>query len=112
MISKDLTAASTRPIILSILLKGESYGYDIIKQVHTLSEETLKWSDGMLYPVLHRLEGQGLIESIWRDTETGRKRKYYRLKSEGRKVLASEQKNWNLVNSMLTRLWEDTPCLT
>lgn len=112
MLSKDLVAASTKPIILIILSKGESYGYDLIRQVKELSEESLNWTDGMLYPVLHRLENQGLIESVWKQTESGRKRKYYSLKSEGEKVLNTERKNWNTVNSILMKLWEESPCLT
>ena len=112
MVPKDLVAASTKPIILSILSKGENYGYEIIRQVHELSDQSLNWTDGMLYPVLHRLENQGLIESVWRITESGRKRKYYSIKSEGKTALSTERKNWNMVNSVLSKLWEETPCLT
>lgn len=111
MISKDLVAASSRPIILSILCKGENYGYDIIRQVRDFSDASLNWTDGMLYPVLHKLEKQELIESTWKTTDSGRKRKYYRLKSEGRKVLDTERRNWNLVNAVLNKLWEEAPCL-
>ena len=112
MVPKDLVAASTKPIILSILSKSENYGYEIIRQVHELSNQSLKWTDGMLYPVLHRLENQGLIESKWKVTESGRKRKYYSIKSEGKTVLSTERKNWDMVNSVLNKLWEETPCLT
>jgi DNA-binding PadR family transcriptional regulator len=111
MISKDLVAASSRPIVLSILSRGENYGYEIIRQVRELSNDSLNWTDGMLYPVLHKLEKQGLIESNWRTTDSGRKRKYYSLKSEGKKVLNTEQNNWKTVNSVLNRLWEESPCL-
>lgn len=112
MIPKDLIAASSKPIILSILSKGENYGYEIIRQVRELSGQSLNWTDGMLYPVLHRLESQGLIESDWKKTESGRKRKYYSIKSKGKTSLIAERKNWNMVNSVLNRLWEDSPCLT
>ena len=76
-VSKDLVAASATPLILSILSDGESYGYAIIKRVHELSGGQLQWSDGMLYPVLHRLVKQKLIQCRWWESETGRKRKYY-----------------------------------
>ena len=56
MVSKALIAASTKPMILSILLNGENYGYQIIQSVKRISGGTLEWSDGMLYPVLHRLD--------------------------------------------------------
>jgi PadR family transcriptional regulator, regulatory protein PadR len=82
-LSKDLVAASATPLILSILKKGDSYGYAIIKEVKELSEEEISWTDGMLYPVLHRLEKQKLIKSYWGKSATGRKRKYYFLTSDG-----------------------------
>jgi len=112
MISKDLVAASAKPMILSILSTGESYGYEIIQQIKKLSNGEISWKDGMLYPVLHRLENQGLIEAEWRKTENGKKRKYYRLKQEGSKVLETEKNQWMLVHSTMLKLWEEKPCLT
>lgn len=112
MISKELVAASATPIVLSILTKGESYGYAIIQEVRRLSDEQMQWSDGMLYPVLHRLERQGLVRSRWAMSEAGRKRKYYRLTRPGTKELRTAHKQWMLVHSTLEKLWEDVPCLT
>jgi len=86
MVSRELVAASTRPLVLSVLKRGESYGYSIIQQVASLSGGELEWSEGMLYPVLHRLEKEKLILSRWKTGESGRKRKYYRLSSSGRKA--------------------------
>ena len=60
---KDLVAASATPLVLAILAEGDSYGYAIIKRVTELSGGHLQWTDGMLYPVLHRLERQGLVEA-------------------------------------------------
>ena len=77
--SKDLIAASATPLILSILSHGDGYGYDIIQKVHTLSDGEMQWADGMLYPILHRLEKKELVESYWGTAESGRKRKYYYL---------------------------------
>jgi hypothetical protein len=56
MLAKELVAASTEPLILSLLSKGESYGYALIQEVKRLSTDEIEWTDGMLYPVLHRLE--------------------------------------------------------
>ena len=112
MISKDLVAASSKPLILSILAQGESYGYEIIQRIRELSGGHMQWKDGMLYPVLHRLEEQGLIESEWRVSDSGRKRKYYRLKPQGDEALKAEKRQWMLVNGALMRLWEPKPCLT
>ena len=77
MIRKELVAASAEPLILSLLSKGESYGYAIIQEVKARSDGKLNWTDGMLYPVLHRMEHRGLIKSRWAESEIGRKRKYY-----------------------------------
>jgi hypothetical protein len=57
-LSKDLVAASSIPLILSILQRGDSYGYAIIQQVRELSDGEMQWADGMLYPILHRLEAE------------------------------------------------------
>jgi DNA-binding PadR family transcriptional regulator len=111
MLSKDLVAASAKPLILSILLYKESYGYEIIQTVKKLSGGSMEWTDGMLYPILHRLEAQELIEATWKTSEEGRRRKYYRIKKEGKTALAAEQRQWNLVNSTLNRIWEDKSCL-
>ena len=78
MISRELVAASSIPLVLSILSRGESYGCAIMKSVRSLSENELEWTDGMLYPVLHRLEEQGWIESVWRTAQTGRRREGFR----------------------------------
>jgi PadR family transcriptional regulator PadR len=104
-ISKDLVAATATPLLLAILQKGPSYGYAIIQTVRELSGGELEWSEGMLYPVLHRLEDQGLIESFEETGETGRKRRYYRLCADGRRALAEEKRQWNVVSATLTKAW-------
>ena len=112
MISKDLVAASAKPLILSILAQGESYGYEIIQKVKALSGGQIQWKDGMLYPVLHRLLEQGLIDSEWRLAESGRRRRYYYLKDKGQKALKAEKTQWLAVHSTLIKLWELKPCST
>ena len=111
-ISKDLVAASATPLVLSILSQSENYGYAIIKRVRELSGGKMQWTDGMLYPVLHRLERRGLIKSRWRVSETGRRRKYYRLKKKGAKALKNLRSQWTLVYATLKNAWEEEPCLT
>ena len=111
-VNKDLVAASATPLVLSILSEGESYGYAIIKRVRELSGGRMQWTDGMLYPVLHRLERQGLIKSFERVSEVGRKRKYYRLQEKGGETLKEQKNQWMLVHSTLQQLWEAKPCLT
>ena len=107
MISKELVAASTEPLILSLLSRGEGYGYALIQEVKRLSGETLQWTDGMLYPVLHRMELEGLIQSQWRESDTGRKRKYYSIKKQGKQALERQREQWKTVSTVLTRLWKE-----
>jgi DNA-binding PadR family transcriptional regulator len=87
MIRKELVAASAEPMILSLLSRGESYGYAIIQEIKARSGGKLQWTDGMLYPVLHRMEQRGLLKARWGESETGRKRKYYALKRDGKRAM-------------------------
>jgi len=107
MIAKELVAASTEPLILSLLSKGESYGYAIIQEVKKLSGEEMQWTDGMLYPVLHRMEENGWIKSRWGESETGRKRKYYSIKKDGKRALEGQRDQWLTVHSVLAGLWKE-----
>lgn len=105
MTSKKLVAASSEPLVLTILSHGESYGYAIIQRVRSVSRDVLQWTDGMLYPVLHRLEERGLIDARWDCSEHGRKRRYYRLTMKGEAALAAQRVEWESVNATLTELW-------
>ena len=107
-LGKDLVAASSTPLVLAILAEGESYGYAIIKRVSELSGGHLQWTDGMLYPVLHRLERNGLVASKWGASESGRRRKYYRLTKAGRAQLEAERKRWQMVDETLRSIWLKT----
>jgi PadR family transcriptional regulator len=104
-INKDLTAASSTPIVLAILAEADSYGYAIIKRVHELSGGRLEWTDGMLYPVLHRLERLGHVEARWEVAESGRRRKYYRITAGGRTQLVEERRQWQAVDATLKGIW-------
>lgn len=104
-LGKDLVAASATPLVLAILAEGDSYGYAIIKRVTELSGGQLQWADGMLYPVLHRLERQGYVAARWRASESGRRRKYYRLTKEGRAQLTAQRRQWQVVDDTLRGIW-------
>ncbi len=104
MISKTLMAASTRPMILAILSKGENYGYNIIQRVKAISGGNLEWTDGMLYPVLQRMEMDDLITSQWKLSQGNRPRRYYTITERGRRELASELVSWRNIWQALTRL--------
>jgi DNA-binding PadR family transcriptional regulator len=111
-IPKDLMAASATPLILSILSQSDSYGYAIIHQVRDLSAGELNWVDGMLYPILHRLEKRQLIESYPGHADNGRKRKYYRIRPEGLDELKSQRHMWQRLHNMLKKLEGETQCST
>ena len=105
MLSKELVAASTVPLVLSALVEDQAYGYALIQRVKELSGGRIAWTEGMLYPVLHWMEREGLIESEWRVGDTGRRRRYYRLRREGRMALREEKRQWQTVNDTLHQLW-------
>lgn len=106
-IGKDLVAAAATPIVLGILAEGESYGYAILQRVGELSDGRLAWSDGMLYPLLHRLERLGQVESRWVDAPSGRRRKHYRLSPAGEAAFAEQRRQWAVVTDTLRRVWTD-----
>ncbi len=109
--SRALVAASARPIVLALLLGGESYGYRILARVRLVSGGTLKWSSAMLYPVLHRLEKDGLIRSEWRASEEGRMRKYYLITEAGREEFLAEKARWSEVHDALKKFWRRADAL-
>lgn len=111
MLSKDLIAASTIPIILSLLKKGDNYGYQLIKDVQNISKGALHWKEGSLYPVLIKMEKKGLINSYIKK-EDGRNRKYYSINQNGHSALINLQKEWELINSTMNHLWNNQPSLT
>lgn len=106
MVSKALIAASSKPMILAILAGGEIYGYQIIHNMIEISGGTMEWNEGTIYPVLHRLEKERLIQSQWKISDQSRRRKYYRLTELGRDELEKEKNQWLSVHKVLSKLWE------
>ena len=106
-IDKDLVAASSTPLVLAILAEGESYGYAILKRVRELSDGELEWTDGMLYPLLHRLHRLGYVTREWRTPPEGRRRRYYAITDAGREALAEHKRQWVAVARTLGDVWGD-----
>jgi DNA-binding PadR family transcriptional regulator len=104
-INKGLMAASSTPVVLAILAEEDSYGYAILQRVRELSEGRMEWTDGMLYPVLHRLERLGHGEARWEVAESGRRRKYYAITPQGRAQLDEEREQWQAVDATLRIMW-------
>ena len=104
-IGKDLMAASSTPIVLAILAEQENYGYAILQRVREVSRGRIEWTDGMLYPVLHRLERLGHIKARWEVAESGRRRKYYRITRGAGLSLLEERRQWQAVDATLRGIW-------
>jgi PadR family transcriptional regulator, regulatory protein PadR len=109
-VSKDLVAASSRMMILSILSGGESYGYQILHTVKYLTEGGWIWSDGLIYPVLHKLENEKMISARWEQIENGRNRKYYKITDKGMKSLEKSMQEWNFVDATFRKVWGTKTC--
>ncbi len=104
-VAKDLVAASATPMVLGILAEGESYGYAILRRINELSGGELDWTEGLLYPLLHRLERLGYAESSWQSVAGERRRKYYRITDTGLAELAEQRRQWDTVVKALKELW-------
>jgi PadR family transcriptional regulator, regulatory protein PadR len=106
-VTKDLVAASATPLVLGILSEGESYGYAILRRINELSGGELDWTEGLLYPLLHRLERLGFVESNWQSVTGERRRKYYRITKTGLAELAEQRRQWDTVVDALKVIWLD-----
>jgi DNA-binding PadR family transcriptional regulator len=104
-VTKDLVAASATPMVLGILAEGESYGYAILRRISQLSGGELDWTEGLLYPLLHRLERLGYVESSWEAGTGARRRKYYRITDKGVAELAEQRRQWDAVVDALKGIW-------
>ncbi|WMI80644.1 PadR family transcriptional regulator [Anaerotignum sp. MB30-C6] len=92
---KGLIGGSTVLMLLSLLQEKDYYGYEIIKEIEQRSNRIFQFKEGTVYPVLHRMESQGLVKSYKDKAETGKERKYYKITTKGKTQLAKEQKQWN-----------------
>ncbi|MEU4767333.1 helix-turn-helix transcriptional regulator [Actinosynnema sp. NPDC023794] len=104
-VAKDLVAASATPMVLGILAEEDSYGYAILRRINELSDGKLDWTEGLLYPLLHRLERLGHVESTWQSVAGERRRKYYRITRSGLAELAEQRRQWDAVVDALKEIW-------
>jgi len=94
MLDTQLLKGTLPLLVLSLLSRGDLYGYQLIKEMERLSGGVFQFGEGSLYPVLHSLERDRLLQPDWREADSGRKRKYYRLTPAGREELRRRQAEW------------------
>ena len=90
-LSKKTLDGNMETLLLAVLTEGPSYGYQLVQDLNAKAPGILSTGEGTIYPVLHRLEERGLIQSAWRTGETGRQRRYYRITSKGKKSLSQNR---------------------
>jgi DNA-binding PadR family transcriptional regulator len=111
MLPKPLVAASFEPLVLALLSRGETYGYEIIQEIQNLSGGRIVWTANRLYPLLHDLENRNLVSATWHTDGPGPGRKYYRLTRKGEQIMAQSKRDWLDVHSLLSHLWGPGPAL-
>jgi len=106
-VNKELLKGSTTILILSLLERKEMYGYEMIKEIEIKSSGVFSFKEGTLYPILHSLESEGLVEAFWLEGEGTRKRKYYRITEKGKGQLKEKQEEWKTFRSAVEKvMWE------
>lgn len=103
-INKELIKGSTVILILSLLDNGAMYGYEMIKEIEKKSNGVFMFKEGTLYPILHTLESDGMVESFWSEGECNRKRKYYKITDKGKRNLKEKQEEWNVFRSAVDQV--------
>ena len=102
----DLPQGTLDLLILRIVGLGPNHGYAIAQRIRQISRDALQVQQGSLYPALHRLENRGLLSAEWKETETGREAKFYRLTRAGRKQLDVETSNWVRLSAAVRQIVE------
>ena len=100
----DILPGTLDLLILRTLQKDALHGWAISERIQAISEDVLQINQGSLYPALHRLEHQGWLEAEWKVSELGRRAKYYRLTTSGRRQLAVEAREWERMSNAIERV--------
>jgi len=99
-----MLSGNVETLILAILEAGPSYGYAIVKELNRQAEGILRLGEGTIYPVLHRLEEKKIISAKWCLAANGRERKYYRLSVKGRRALAANRQQWQMLSVIMRKV--------
>jgi PadR family transcriptional regulator PadR len=100
-LSKRALDGNVETFLLAVLREGENYGYGIVQELNERAPGLVKFGEGTIYPVLHRLEKRGLVAPTWRTGDSGRRRKYYRLTPKGRSKLSENLTEWNALTQAM-----------
>jgi transcriptional regulator len=102
----ELVQGTLDMLVLKTLTRGPKHGFGIAQSIQQVSEEVLRVEEGSLYPALHRLELEGVIDSEWGLSDNNRRAKYYRLNAKGRKQLEKEASDWRRLTGAIARVME------
>jgi PadR family transcriptional regulator PadR len=100
----DLPQGTLDLLILKIVALGPVHGYAIAQRLEQVSRGVVQAPEGSLYPALHRLENRSLLAADWKQTDTGREAKFYRLTRKGRAALVSEEASWNRLTEAVAQI--------
>lgn len=105
----ELLQGTLDMMILKTLSLGPNHGYGVMRRIRQTSGDVLTIEEGSLYPALHRLEKRGCLASSWKQSESNRRAKYYRLTAKGRKELSAERERWSTMAKAISKVLRDQP---
>jgi PadR family transcriptional regulator PadR len=91
---REFLTGTVTVLILNLLAERERYGYEILQEASRRTDGAFALKEGTVYPALHQMARAGLVDATWRDSESGRSRKYYRLTAKGRRVTRAKTEQW------------------
>ncbi len=104
----ELTKGTLALVILSLLRRRAMYGYSIVTTVREATDGAFEWTEGSLYPCLHKLEAGGFIRGEWEGEAGGRRRKYYHITDAGSQLLAEKTASWRLLSNAIDQVLEES----
>lgn len=109
MAKNDLLHGNTGLLVLALLDTQDMYGYQIIKELKRRSENVFELKEGSLYPILHTMETKRFVTSYEKESDSGRRRRYYRITDKGRRELADKREDFRVFTTAATRVLEYAP---
>jgi PadR family transcriptional regulator PadR len=104
---REFLTGTVGVLILSLLAEREMYGYEMVQEAERRSASAFQLKEGTLYPALHQMERDGLLKATWRESASGRSRKYYALTPKGRRRAASKRRQWTSIAGAMRAILGD-----